>query len=48
MSASSPAGGQGGQAEVVAFLESGGLGEPVERVDTHGAVISSAASAPGR
>ena len=31
--------GEGGQARVVAFLEGGGLGEPVERVDTHGAHV---------
>jgi aminoglycoside phosphotransferase family enzyme len=27
------------QAQVVAFLEGGGLGEPVERIDTHGAHV---------
>jgi aminoglycoside phosphotransferase family enzyme/predicted kinase len=28
-----------GQAEVLAFLEGGGLGEGVERIDTHGAIV---------
>ena len=31
--------GEGSQARVVAFLEGGGLGEPVERIDTHGAHV---------
>jgi aminoglycoside phosphotransferase family enzyme/predicted kinase len=31
--------GEGDWAEVVAFLEGGGLGEPVERIDTHGAIV---------
>ena len=31
--------GKADQARVVAFLEGGGLGEPVERVDTHGAHV---------
>jgi uncharacterized protein len=31
--------GEGDQARVVAFLEGGGLGEPVERIDTHGAHV---------
>jgi hypothetical protein len=31
--------GAGAQEAVLRFLENGGLGEPVERIDTHGAQI---------